>query len=527
MEHRQIHHNLYEIEEFPYDEDDTLSSLLAKCDCISYPDDRQEVLRQLRRYDPKIDIREINSVTMQCDAIVAACRADPRRFEWLIRIVTRHESGTTADTLRDLLPDLTNPRPAIRWRHRQRLLELLSGCDLAPSLIVTLFRRCAPERFVLPEDEATLSGVLRLLADCNSEPGSPIRYPFLAMVELLAGQFPVLALDLRILVDAVARERGIPTAEVEAQRRSLDRAVSTPLDNQLVVLIDVEPIENEPGSYDVHSWLWQGGATRSCDDPRTCHGYEPLRQAVAEMIVKGVDSAVRQHGKLDLTDIDILLPREGLTWDIDQWLTSGRTRSRLGRRYRVNMRWRDRSECGQHLLRNPGDVIGAWRERWEEFIGGAWRGPYLCWLDDGDLSIPPANDCCLVSLEPGGRFGLVSSTHLIETLERHRRLPVLALPYAPPEQPDEPDLLYNALDLGTPVALWLRATSAGPESFRQVAMDLLAPGALSRLREVVWELRRSAPLDDPSHIGNALTLLWDDPRRQPPAPGTSDAPSFS
>lgn len=222
-----------------------------------------------------------------------------------------------------------------------------------------------------------------------------------------------------------------------------------------------------------------------------------------------------------------MLPREGLVWDVDQWLLRGRTPSRLGRRYKLVVRWRDRSIHARNQLpaESASEVVGFWRARWNHFTQAnelpANIGLY-CWLDD---CTPDDLTGCgtTVLLGAAGAYDEPVSKLLINRLERHRHISCLALPFSPSEQPTDPDMLYNALDLGISVALWLRCPPADASVFREVAATILARESLESLRETIWKIRREITSDDPTQLGNALVLLWDDPYRQPVLPPPSPA----
>lgn len=74
-------------------------------------------------------------------------------------------------------------------------------------------------------------------------------------------------------------------------------------------------------------------------------------------------------------------------------------------------------------------------------------------------------------------------------------------------------------DAGIPIAIWLRGSDLGqaaPVDWPQRVLALMKGEPLSELRHAIQVVRRSKEArEDEKHIGNALTLLWDEPDRPP------------
>jgi vWA-MoxR associated protein C-terminal domain/Caspase domain len=91
-----------------------------------------------------------------------------------------------------------------------------------------------------------------------------------------------------------------------------------------------------------------------------------------------------------------------------------------------------------------------------------------------------------------------------------------ALAYARTCGPQQDPVLEAALDAGTPVALWHRA-SAARKTRRADLEKVLRNRGLRDLPDVVFRQREAAHSDDaaPDHAGRDLVLLWDNPERVP------------
>jgi hypothetical protein len=91
-----------------------------------------------------------------------------------------------------------------------------------------------------------------------------------------------------------------------------------------------------------------------------------------------------------------------------------------------------------------------------------------------------------------------------------------ALAYARPYGPHEDPVLWAALSVGAPMALWHRASSAH-KTRRAALEEVLCNRGLRDLPDVVFSQRVAAkhPRAAADHAGRDLVLLWDDPDRVP------------
>jgi hypothetical protein len=92
-----------------------------------------------------------------------------------------------------------------------------------------------------------------------------------------------------------------------------------------------------------------------------------------------------------------------------------------------------------------------------------------------------------------------------------------------PTHNQEGKLLIQILRAGIPVALWPRLNEVNVEysdMLREKVKDIIenTPNLL-KLPDTLRDMRIQAE-NDPTHLCNHLTLLWDDPDRVPPLYGT-------
>jgi hypothetical protein len=184
--------------------------------------------------------------------------------------------------------------------------------------------------------------------------------------------------------------------------------------------------------------------------------------------------------------IEFLVPLAMLdaNWEALQMRISGRE-TQIGTVCPVVVRSLDR-------LADP-DRRECWRTTWKELSarGDAYDETAICWVESTPTS--ELFDAAILR------------THLCA-----------ALAYARTCDPQQDPVLRAALDAGTPVALWHRA-SAARQARRTALENVLRNRGLRDLPDVVFRQREAAHSDGAAadHAGRDLVLLWDDPERVP------------
>jgi hypothetical protein len=214
-----------------------------------------------------------------------------------------------------------------------------------------------------------------------------------------------------------------------------------------------------------------------------------------ERFVSEVRSIERQNNLPRELTFEFSLPVELLTVEVDHWrVATGSRRVRLGAAYstvvrvlnRRSPRWADPDESWWRT----------WNDKWHVLSGGGG---------------PIRREAIFYIRNPEE----VQPKYLYDRLS-HDMVACVALAYAPDPKTYQ-DMLEVMIEAGIPVALCLRRQVADAGKAGSVMEKLLLGGNLSDLPNRVREIRREADasLDD-QHIGNHLTLLWDDPTQLPP-----------
>ena len=305
---------------------------------------------------------------------------------------------------------------------------------------------------------------------------------------------------LQAIGEAACATYGMTAAVLDKSRADGAPAVPTP-GRKLFVLVDLKP-EHLPGEcqrpekkedarYVLNLWVCEEDGTFLTE----VQAAEPLPLAAirADFMerLEGLVDPLTLPG--DVLSIELFLPRELRCEGFDQWAGALDPEDRVGRSCPVAVRCRDRLSRGRLFGR---------RGEWEQHGSAALRQPPATIRLITFQQAADADDALFDAMhEDEGRFCLV----------------VAAAPTDFADPAAHAELLQEAVDAGMPVGLWVRQRPCTVETAAAELLELLRVPSLDRLPENVLKLRKShAAKRDANHLGNHLTLFWDDPRRVPP-----------
>ncbi len=200
--------------------------------------------------------------------------------------------------------------------------------------------------------------------------------------------------------------------------------------------------------------------------------------------------------KGDSLRIEILLPQSLRCEEFGQWAFANDPENRLGRFSEVVVRCRDRLSMGRYG-NLPLQIL-------EQY------GPKT-------LREPPAS----IPIIPVTQAGDAENKTLRKAMEDSEGRFCLLVAAAPADFPDQrlyKRLLQDAVDEGMAVGLWVRQRDAAADAATELHELLSQADPLDRLPSIVLKLRKSNDAkNDAKHLGNHLTLFWDDPVRVPPS----------
>ena len=316
-----------------------------------------------------------------------------------------------------------------------------------------------------------------------------------------ADQYPQFAIDLEDWIAETAHDYW-DTAPYAIDDNLLAQQTRQPRPAYLQLLLDPDPANENclPKDYRFNLqmlWWYDGQSPRRLNDDNK----RPLRAGeIMQEVNTLLDQLDRDNTYKTLT-IEYFLPSYEIghllthehqghhVHDLDQWefAKGERIKGKRGQEYPIVLRLLDRRNYKQVDVKK-------WHRRWELLHAQPLQ---LC-------------DESLLWLEEGQKF---TAQTLYHDLENNEPLTCIGTLFAPATVDDLLDILEALLWSGTPVALIPRVHPGhNPLDFRK----RFEPKQLCNLPQVIKKLRMQA-IADPAHVGNHVTLLWDDPSHIPPA----------
>lgn len=274
----------------------------------------------------------------------------------------------------------------------------------------------------------------------------------------------------------------------------------------LVVKLDPHVPRPEEG-YKLSMWLYRAGPSpdRQLHVNDTPLSLDAIRDEVIGKLSEVIVS-LRKPGTFTEISLEFFLPRDLLDYAVENWLT--RDQLTLGTQYVVVIRDGDR-------LNSP-VLWPSWQQKWMHVAdsGSCPEGPFSRWIT-----------CLDEPCRPGE---LASALLLSEDLIS------LGLTFPPPPSARRLELM-EALNAGTPIAVWPRGRCAHPVpagsdgpcpgvAFMESLCQELAGRAVTELPALVQKLRLKRAAAGDSRPG--LALLWDNPDRLPISSTPLDAPPY-
>jgi hypothetical protein len=269
------------------------------------------------------------------------------------------------------------------------------------------------------------------------------------------------------------------------------------------LLVQIAPRLCEPGRYSVKAWLF-GREGPACLQP----GEEKVaREDLPACLDALLAELPRFDAATDRTWVELLVPRELLCADVDQWrvgldFIGGIP---IGVEHRLMVRSLERSSRSR--------AVQALQDRWRAVRR---RLEARCRLADAGRA-DEGEEGLVLWIERDDCGG----TPLYAALKDAKGLVAAVLGCPPQPDPRDPsrDVLNTLLQAGFAVIVWARRPpDGGAAVVREELSTLLDVEPFRRLPDRVWDLRKRAACckaDDP-HLGRHLSLLWDDPSRASP-----------
>jgi len=287
-----------------------------------------------------------------------------------------------------------------------------------------------------------------------------------------------------------------------AARRAAKNGPTSADSERAALILQLEPSGPRPDRYLLSAWLYLGQSfvdkIYGSDNAVTL---DQVRATVGDLI----DQAVVRLGTVDSDttelDLEFIVPRNLLDHPFEEWTNKAEDYMSLDVQFVVVVR---------DLVRQRDPTLHfRCRGRWKHMTNG---------VQTDDAQISRWVTCQERSGSRGALFRQLLADECV----------ALGLTFPPVGEFSESELA-EALDAGTPIAIWPRARcehrshapplgvgeSCAGVRFKDQFCERLGARRLAELPRFVLELRQTAGGQDDS-IGH-VTLLWDDPNRRPEA----------
>ncbi|HET6503911.1 MAG TPA: hypothetical protein VFG87_24445 [Amycolatopsis sp.] len=462
-----------------------LAEALRNLSCLAELSDRIVIVHMLGQKLGSLGIAEHANKFLHVYSIIEACQQRPDGLTTLVRILERIEQDTKP--MAAVWSIVANMNALELWprEERNRLLDLLHGV-IVPE-IGDIYRRVTGHDKRALAGQTTFAELLFELEALNAEPdGLPKPLVF---IEYLATRVRAeLASALRGWADRQAGRLGVVT-QLQSVRRRLEHEplpVPSPQSRAYLVLL-LRPEGPSGERYRLSHWLqldvsdgWH--PDRGTDD--FVGTLAQVRLRVAELAEQTAEAWAKYEPRIH---VEFVLSVELLNLEVDQWQweTDSSVPEPVGCRFSVVVRSLDRMKAGKWH--------GSWRSRWRELqrqleedgmiAPGAWHQP-----ESGDF------------------------LKLTSVFEQDAGLVSLILADPPEEGGSGARQVLVGLRAGIPVIVWHRR-DCGSRQFLDTVDKLFRGDSHGNLLQRARFVRASALAEGADHVGNHLTILWDDPER--------------
>lgn len=462
-----------------------LVEALQRLSCLAELSGRNLIVRMLAdELGARLPIEEHANPVFHIYSIVDACRQRFDGLPTLVEVLDRVEQGSNPmQRVRGIVGGMT----ALEiWpqEERDRLFDLLRGVVIPD--IGDIYRFVAgPESRELLR-QTTFPEVFLALEMLNAQPdGLPKPLVF---VEYLATRVRFeLACELRRWADQQATRFGVVAELQTVRRRFAHESLPAPPPRShayLVLLLRPEGPSGE--NYRLCHWAQLDISAGWHPDrgPDFVGDLSDIRRRVAELVETAAEDWAQYEPEIH---VEFILSGELLNLEVDrwQWETESPVPEPVGCRFPVVVRSLDRMTSGKWH--------GPWRTRWkrlQEQLG-----------DDG-----------MIARTSSHRPETDDLLKLTAIFEREPELVSLVLG-------DPPELgrlgagqVQVGLRAGVPVMVWHREDCESAE-FIDVVEALLHQDGPGDVPQRARRVRANALAEGVDHVGNHVTILWDDPDR--------------
>lgn len=488
---------------------DRLARLLGDIPTMQSDHDRGYVISQMAQRGCPLVVNAASGGAMQCLQIIDSAVGQRHGLHQLAHLITLVDRTPTAETFVAAVEELL-PTDLFLLEERFRLLAEL-GPHVPQSELMDYYLSAlsGPYQDVVADPPPPFAGLADLVCELEQVVGEEPGHPLVRLIECIAERsrqrkVPKAAFGwsdrLARRMDEDAREPVPgPQQRYLADRRSAKAAPRLLTTGRAALVLRLEGSGPRPTElFGFTAWLYLGRSFKKTlyvnDAPMDL---DRVRLTLMEVMERAFVEARQLDPAKRWMDLEFAVPREMLCYPFEEWKLPDHEYATLAENFVVVVR---------DLKRQGGLVRYVRESKWEHLTRNGHVPPteiYL-WITCDDEPHAPRRLYNLLKTEDGVSLGLTfpprNSPHTIEIAE--------------------------ALEAGTPVAVWPRCCSdmasgpngAGPANvaFQEELSRRMADRPITDLPMIVLEMRQQLASTGPTWAG--LTLLWDDPWRWPPDP---------
>lgn len=464
---------------------------LQKITCLADRNDRNLVARMVcDELGEQLPFEEHKHAVGHLYSLAEVCTQHPKGLTTLLRVLERIEQGSKPmAVLRSIVAEMT-ALEILPAEETKKLFTLLQGVVVAD--IADIYEAVAGPAAPRLREQTTYLEVFRALETLNSDP-SGIPKPLLLVEHIAVRVRPELAIELRRWVEQQAVRMDL-AAELKVYRDAQEtpRPLAPPPRSVAYLLLQLQREGAAGDRYRLSHWrqldLSEGWSPHRGQDQ--VDDLDAMKERVAALIEEVEENWGRYRPDIH---IEILLPSEIISLDVDQWPWETNTLipQPIGCRYPLVVRSLDRMvKRSWHR---------SWLARWDELRaqlsnGGAIRRDSACWSRS--------------STSDGLR-------ELTSHFERKPKLVSLVLSAPPQVERTGADEVAVGLRAGVPLMVWHRESCDSAEFVAVVEELLHGEDDPHHLLERVRLARATAFQEGAAgrHVCGKLTILFDDPAR--------------
>ena len=461
---------------------------LLECSMVSDRDIRNSIVNELDSIKDRIQRHDATRVDVI--NIVNRCSDFGDGIENLINAVRLYEGNSEPmKKVFGVIAHILDDKNIIGYENLSELLPILLESGISPDDLKKYYPASLPEKFKSDLKAVTLFSVIKKLCDLLPDKKT---HPLLTFVQKIADKINNERLNewINTVVSEYENKH-----DVKIRRNPDEPAQSLPIHLIVRLTPDFSNRNRKKNKlYTVRIYLWKSqddilliypeAVSSDGEVPDETLPLSDIREKLDECIY----SKFRGYKK---KFVEFILPCELIALDIDQWeMKQGVPFAaiKLGEEYPVYIRL-DRQASRQSFC-------DEWEKRWGYFENHAQsHDSSVSWFCNHQT---------------------YKHKNLCKGFSCSESKSCLMITFMPEPNDDGKGLGHVILQAGIPVALCYRKNVSKIENPDKVENDMRAiikDVCLSELRELIRDKRREVPDGDKQHIGNHLTLIWDDPDR--------------